>query len=113
MARIEDQGRLLSASRDRAVEYLASAGERPVFPDPRSLIDLKAFDEPLPEEPSDPEEVLDALHRRGSAATVVTTGGRYFGFVSGGVLPAALAANWLAGAWDQNAGFWAMSPGRG
>jgi glutamate/tyrosine decarboxylase-like PLP-dependent enzyme len=50
------------------------------------------------------------LDEFGSPATVATTGGRYFGYVIGGVLPAALGANWLAGAWDQNAALRAMSP---
>src|SRR5262249_23949770 len=46
----------------------------------------------------------------GSPATVATTGGRYFGFVIGGSVPAAMAANWLAAAWDQNAALRVMSP---
>jgi glutamate/tyrosine decarboxylase-like PLP-dependent enzyme len=50
------------------------------------------------------------LDEFGSPATVATTGGRYFGYVIGGVLPAALGANWLAGAWDQNAALRGMSP---
>jgi glutamate/tyrosine decarboxylase-like PLP-dependent enzyme len=53
---------------------------------------------------------LALLDEVGSPATVATTGGRYFGFVIGGSLPAALAANWLAGAWDQNAAMRVMSP---
>jgi glutamate/tyrosine decarboxylase-like PLP-dependent enzyme len=65
---------------------------------------------PLPEEPTDPEAVLAQLDEIGSPATVASAGGRYFGFVIGGSLPAALAANWLAGAWDQNAGLVAASP---
>jgi glutamate/tyrosine decarboxylase-like PLP-dependent enzyme len=53
---------------------------------------------------------LELLDDAGSPATVATTGGRYFGFVNGGILPAALAANWLAGAWNQNAALRVMSP---
>ncbi len=102
--------RLLQAACDTAVAYLETASARPVFPTPEAIANLGSFEEPLPEAGSDPETTLDLLHRIGSPATVVTTGGRYVGFVSVGVLPAAVAANWLAGAWDQNAGFWAMSP---
>jgi glutamate/tyrosine decarboxylase-like PLP-dependent enzyme len=65
---------------------------------------------PLPEQPSDPASVLALLDDIGSPATVASTSGRYFGFVIGGVLPAALAANWLAAAWDQNAGLRVTSP---
>lgn len=64
----------------------------------------------LPEDPSDPLQLLALLDDVGSPATVATTGGRYFGFVIGGALPASLAANWLAGAWDQNAAMQVMSP---
>ena len=54
--------------------------------------------------------MLALLDRVGSPATVVTTGGRYFGFVNGGALPASVAASWLASAWDQNVALRVMSP---
>ncbi|HWR54451.1 MAG TPA: aminotransferase class V-fold PLP-dependent enzyme [Bryobacteraceae bacterium] len=79
-------------------------------PSPEALESLAVLDEPLPECPTDPEVVIDLLDRIGSPATVATAGGRFFGFVHGGCLPAALAANWLAGAWDQNAVLHATSP---
>jgi glutamate/tyrosine decarboxylase-like PLP-dependent enzyme len=94
----------------RSARYLAGLNERPVFPTPAALSGLEAFDEPLPESPRDPREVLNLLDEVGSPATVTSAGGRYFGFVIGGALPATLAANWLAGVWDQNAGLKAASP---
>jgi glutamate/tyrosine decarboxylase-like PLP-dependent enzyme len=58
----------------------------------------------------DPEQVLRLLDELGSPATVATAGPRFFGFVVGGSLPVALAANWLAGAWDQNSAFHRLAP---
>ncbi len=64
----------------------------------------------LNDDPRDPAMVIAELDEFGSPATFATTGPRYFGFVVGGVLPAAMAANWLAGAWDQNAALVSQSP---
>ena len=89
---------------DRAGHYAAQLDGRPVFPAESAVEALSAFDEPMPEYPSSPASVLEMLDDFGSPATVAMSGRRYFGFVTGGSLPAALAANWLAGAWDQNAG---------
>jgi len=77
---------------------------------PEDVARLEALGGRLNDDPCDPAEVIAQLDEFGSPATVATTGGRYFGFVTGGALPAAMAANWLAGAWDQNAALVAMSP---
>jgi glutamate/tyrosine decarboxylase-like PLP-dependent enzyme len=101
---------LLKSAAERAIMYLEGLDDRPVAPLPEAIAALEAFDQPLPAEPCDPGEVLELLDRAGSPATVASAGHRYFGFVTGGSLPAALAANWLAGAWDQNASLRVMSP---
>ena len=102
--------KLLAETADRAARYVTGIGNRQVAPLPADIARLEELGGPLPQLPSDPSEVLALLDDIGSPATVATTGGRYFGFVIGGSLPAALAANWLAGAWDQNAAMQVMSP---
>jgi glutamate/tyrosine decarboxylase-like PLP-dependent enzyme len=94
----------------RVQRYLADIAERRVFPAPTALQALEGFSVPLQEEPLAPANVLAELDALGSPATVASTGGRYFGFVTGATLPAARAANMLAAAWDQNAGLELNSP---
>ena len=101
---------LLSDVATRASRYLAGINERSVAPSSEAIARLQQLGGPLPDASADPAELLALLDEIGSPATVATTGGRYFGFVVGGTLPASLAANWLAGAWDQNAAMQVMSP---
>jgi glutamate/tyrosine decarboxylase-like PLP-dependent enzyme len=101
---------LLETAAVRSARYAAGLSTRRVAPAAEDLARLEALGGPLPRTPSDPKEILALLDDVGSPATVATTGGRYFGFVTGGALPAAVAANWLAAVWDQNAALSVMSP---
>jgi glutamate/tyrosine decarboxylase-like PLP-dependent enzyme len=101
---------LFEAVMRRAVKYMDSLDSRPVAPTAQMLADLTKLDLPLQDDPIDPIDVLEQLDDYGSPATVATTGGRFFGFVTGGSLPAATAANMLASVWDQNSVNEAQSP---
>lgn len=102
---------LLEDVTSRAVKYLDGLESRKVTPSSEAIARLSQLDRPLPEEPAPAEEVIRELDDLVSPATTGMAGSRYFGFVIGGSLPAALAANWLAGAWDQNTGLYQSTPG--
>jgi len=101
---------VLGFAAERAQRYVQGIKERRVGPDAGAVAALAKFQEKFPEAGSDPREVVRILDELGSPATVASTGGRYFGFVNGGALPASMAASWLASAWDQNGCLRVMSP---
>jgi len=101
---------LLNLTAETAARYLKDLDNRGVAPSPEAIAGLAELVELLPELPMEPANVLQVLDRIGSPATMGMAGRRFFGFVIGGSLPAALAANWLAGAWDQCPGLFVASP---
>jgi len=101
---------VLKQASDSAVKYLEDLDARPVAPEPASVDDLLKLCAPLPEAETDPAEVVRLLSEVGGPASMAISGGRFFGFVIGGCLPAAMAASWLVNTWDQNAGLWVATP---
>jgi len=101
---------LLETTQQHASAWFASLGNRPV----RATVppdELRAMlGGPLPQGKSGADTVVETLANAGTRGNVATAGPRYFGFVVGGSLPAALAADWLVSAWDQNTGIYALSP---
>jgi len=101
---------LLKRTADHAIVYLDTIGERHVGA-MSSADDLRRqLAVPLPDSGDSEDAVIDALASAGARGTVATQGRRYFGFVVGGSVPAATAADWLVSAWDQNAGVFVLSP---
>lgn len=106
----DDRIRGLEAAHRAALEFLGSLDERPVWPRATLAEMLDAFGGPLPGEGMDPEKVIGEIVSRADPGLVAIPGGRFFGFVIGGTHPAALAADWLVSAWDQNSGSALLTP---
>jgi glutamate/tyrosine decarboxylase-like PLP-dependent enzyme len=100
----------LERATELALKYLGSLDTSPVG-STASLAELRRrFSRPLPDEGVDPVTVIDDLARDVSGGLIGNAGGRFYGWVVGAGLPAALAADWLTGTWDQNAGIYALGP---
>lgn len=101
---------LLADAAQRSAAYLDGLQHRHVAPSPLAVDALDRFDVPLQERAIDAAEVLRTLDEIGSPATMGIGGPRFFGFVMGGSVPAALAADFLTSAWEQNTGMYNITP---
>ncbi len=110
MARNREHIALITEAARRSGSYIANAAHRSIAAPAEAVAALDTFRRPLQEEPIDARTVLAELDAFGSPATTVQNQGRYFGYVNGGLDPAAHAAAILAGTWDQNVGAHIMTP---
>jgi glutamate/tyrosine decarboxylase-like PLP-dependent enzyme len=101
---------LLDDAATYAAAFLESLPERTVTPTATVEELRNKLGGPLPDSPREPQLVVAELARAADSGIMATPGGRFFGFVIGGSLPAALAADWLTSAWDQNAGLYVAAP---
>ncbi|WP_223624752.1 aminotransferase class V-fold PLP-dependent enzyme [Microbacterium sp. EST19A] len=107
---LDERARALEAAHTAASIFLDSIDDRPVWP--RASLDdmLAVFGGPLAEDGVDPADVIAEMAERADPGLVAIPGGRFFGFVIGATHPAALAADWLVSAWDQNSGSSTLTP---
>jgi glutamate/tyrosine decarboxylase-like PLP-dependent enzyme len=108
-SKVSDE-KLMRRTAELALGYLGTLEDRPVAAAvgrDQLLADLGG---PLPEDGVDAQQVIEDLARAADPGLIASAGPRYFGFVIGGSLPAALAADWLTSTWDQNAGLYAAGP---
>jgi hypothetical protein len=101
---VSDLRELLHRTADIAADFLGSLDRRAVFPHVTPNEVRARLGSPLPAQPAPATSVLEELAAAADQGLVSIPSGRYFGFVIGGGLPAAVAADWLTSAWDQNAG---------
>jgi glutamate/tyrosine decarboxylase-like PLP-dependent enzyme len=102
---MRDERELLRRTAEIAADFIDTLDERPVFPNGSVEALAAALGGPLPAGPTDPLEVVEEMARAVDPGVVATAGPRYFGYVTGGALPATVAADWLTATWDQAAAF--------
>jgi glutamate/tyrosine decarboxylase-like PLP-dependent enzyme len=107
---MSDLRELLELTAGLAADFYETLPDRPVYPSVTAEELRSALGGPLPEYPTDPRSVVRELAAAADPGLVAIAGGRYFGFVIGGAVPAALAADWLTAAWDQNVGLYVGGP---
>jgi len=110
MDRPPDASEALARAHEHALSWLATLPDRPVPPAASVADVIAALGADLPEGPTDPVEVVDLLARAAEPGLTAMPSGRVFGFVIGGTHPAAMAADWLTSAWDQNSGMRTVTP---
>ncbi|KHL13396.1 glutamate/tyrosine decarboxylase-like PLP-dependent enzyme [Mumia flava] len=106
----DGRARALETAHENARRFLAGLDDRPVWPRAEYDAMLEAFGGPLPAAGADPAAVVDELARIADPGLAGIAGGRFFGFVIGGELPAALGADWLTSVWDQNGALTSLTP---
>ena len=107
---MDDRPRALTRAYELAAGFLDTLDDRPVWPRATYEQMREAFGGELPAGGADPVEVVEDLARRADPGIAGIAGGRFFGFVIGGELPAALGADWLTSVWDQNVGLNSLTP---
>lgn len=107
---IDRDSDLLNLAASHAIEYLDRVDDRPVKAMATAAELRSALGGAVPKRGESPDNVIDRIAAAALSGTVATAGPRYFGFVVGGSVPAAVAADWLVSAWDQNCGIFALSP---
>jgi Glutamate decarboxylase and related PLP-dependent proteins len=95
---------------DRALTHLEHLDESSVAATANAATLRKQLDKPLAEKGLPPPQVIEELARDVQGGLLGSAGGRFFGWVIGGALPAAVGADWLTSAWQQNAGLYACAP---
>src|SRR5581483_10879816 len=107
---MDDLRALFALTAGVAADFYDTLPERRVFPDVTANELRDALGGPLPEAGADATDVIHELASAADRGLVAEAGGRYFGFVIGGAVPASIAADWLTSTWDQNAGLYVGGP---